>query len=55
MEQWLQRQRAKLLPVDYCLITFTLPAQLRALVYSNQREAYDLLISSLGKPFPSSP
>ena len=44
VEQWLQRQRAKLLPVDYYLITFTLPAQLRALVYSNQREAYDLLI-----------
>ncbi len=44
VEQWLQRQRAKLLPVDYYLITFTLPAQLRALVYANQRAAYDLLI-----------
>ncbi len=44
VEQWLERQRAKLLPVDYYLFTFTLPAQLRALVYSNQREAYDRLI-----------
>ena len=44
VEQWLERQRAKLLPVDYYLITFTLPWQLRALVYSNQRQAYDLLI-----------
>ena len=43
-EQWLQRQRAKLLPCDYFLITFTLPAQWRALVYDHQRIAYDLLI-----------
>ena len=43
-ETWLERQRAKLLPVDYYLITFTLPATLRALVYDHQREAYDLLI-----------
>jgi hypothetical protein len=41
---WLERQRAKLLPVDYDLITFTLPATWRALVYDHQREAYDLLI-----------
>ena len=44
VEQWLVRQRAKLLPVDYYLLTFTLPAQLRPLVYSHQRTAYDLLI-----------
>jgi hypothetical protein len=43
-ETRLERQRAKLLPVDYYLITFTLPATLRALVYEHQREAYDLLI-----------
>lgn len=28
-QQWLERQRQKLLPVDYFLVTFTLPAQLR--------------------------
>jgi hypothetical protein len=44
VELWLERQRAKLLPVEYYLITFTLPFQLRALVYANQRAAYDLLI-----------
>ncbi len=44
VEQWLGRQRAKLLPVDYYLVTFTLPAQLRPWVYAHQREAYDLLI-----------
>jgi hypothetical protein len=43
-EVWLARQRAKLLPVDYYLITFTLPAALRPVVYDHQREAYDLLI-----------
>ena len=43
-ELWLERQRAKLLPCDYFLITFTLPAQLRSLVYAHQRIAYDLLI-----------
>lgn len=44
VEQWLERQRAKLLPVDYDPVTFTLPFQLRPLVYANQRQAYDLLI-----------
>ncbi len=44
VEQWLERQRAKLLPVDYYLVTFTVPVQMRPLVYSHQREAYDLLI-----------
>lgn len=43
-EAWLARQRAKLLPVEYYLITFTLPAALRPLVFDHQREAYDLLI-----------
>ncbi len=42
--QWIERQRAKLLPCDYFLITFTLPAQLRPLVYDHQRIAYDQLI-----------
>jgi len=43
-EDWLARQRAKLLPVDYYLITFTLPEALRPLVFDHQREAYDRLI-----------
>lgn len=43
-QQWLERQRAKLLPVDYYMITFTLPRQLRKLVWKNQRLGYDLLL-----------
>ncbi len=42
-QRWLQRQRAKLLPVDYFMITFTLPQQLRPLAWQHQRRCYDLL------------
>ena len=41
--EWLQRQRQKLLPVEYFMVTFTLPAQLRALAWQHQRQVYDLL------------
>jgi len=40
---WLERQRAKLLPVDYFMVTFTLPAALRRLTYRNSRHIHDLL------------
>jgi hypothetical protein len=43
-QQWLERQRAKLLPVTYFMVTFTLPRQLRGLVFSNQQVGYDLLM-----------
>ena len=43
-QQWLERQRSKLLPVEYYLVTFTLPRQLRRLVWHHQRIGYDLLI-----------
>lgn len=43
-QRWLERQRAKLLPVNYFMITFTLPAQLRALVFYHQQLGYDLLM-----------
>ncbi len=42
--EWLNRQRRKLLPVPYYLITFTVPAQLRKLVRSNQKTLYPLLL-----------
>ena len=42
--QWLQRQRRKLLPVPYYLVTFTVPAQLRKLIRSNQKAFYPLLL-----------
>jgi hypothetical protein len=39
-QRWLQRQAQKLLPVDYFLITFTLPAPLRSLAWDHQRLLY---------------
>jgi len=44
-QQWLERQRAKLLPVDYYLVTFTLPRQWRPLVWRHQRLCYDRLLT----------
>ena len=41
--QWLERQRKKLLPVEYFMVTFTLPGELRALAKANQRVVYGLL------------
>lgn len=43
-QQWLQRQLAKQVPGTYFLLTFTLPAELRALAFSQQRLLYSLLI-----------
>ena len=45
-QQWLERQKAKLLAVDYFMVTFTVPAQLRGLFWANQRLAYDLLLKT---------
>jgi len=43
-QQWLERQRGKLLPVEYFMVTFTLPRQWRALLWRHQRIGYDLLL-----------
>jgi hypothetical protein len=45
-QQWLERQRAKLLPVHYYLVTFTVPYELRELFWQHQRTAYDLLLKT---------
>ena len=42
-QQWLDQQQALRLPVPYFMLTFTLPAALRALARSHQRLCYDLL------------
>lgn len=42
--QWLERQCAKLLPVEYFMVTFTLPAQIRPLAWRHQKKFYDYLI-----------
>lgn len=43
-QQWIERQTAKLLPVPYFLVTFTVPNELRAWFWEHQRTAYDLLL-----------
>jgi len=40
---WLDRQQAKLLPVEYFIATFTLPYELRFLAWDNQTLVYNLL------------
>ena len=42
---WLERQRAKLLPVEYFMVTFTLPAELRALALRRPKEIYGMLFA----------
>ena len=41
--QWLERQRARRLPVDYFMVTFTLPAGLRGVAQARPRVVYDAL------------
>jgi hypothetical protein len=41
--QWLEEQKSLLLPAPYFMVTFTLPAELRALARSNQKTIYHLL------------
>jgi len=43
-QQWIERQLAKQVPAQYFLLTFTLPAQLRALAWAHQPLIYDLLL-----------
>jgi hypothetical protein len=41
--QWLARQQQKLLPVNYFMVTFTLPYEIRNWVWHHQRTAYAVL------------
>jgi hypothetical protein len=43
-EDWLQSTRARLLPCDHYLLTFTLPQQLRAVARSHQKMVYAALL-----------
>ena len=45
-ENWFIRQQHKLLPVPYFMVTFTLPAELRQLVWQQQHIVYDLLFEA---------
>ena len=55
---WLDRQQAKLLPVEYFMSTFTLPYEVRVLTWDNQKVVYDLMfacVSSTLKDFGLNP
>ncbi len=43
--QWIERQQNKLLPVQYFMVTFTLPCEFRTVAYRNQRKVYSLMFS----------
>jgi hypothetical protein len=43
-QQWLERQMKKQVPAEYFLMTFTLPAEFRALAFAHPREVYELLL-----------
>lgn len=43
-QQWLDRQLQKQVPAQYFLLTFTLPAEFRALAWAHQDVLYDLLM-----------
>src|SRR3989454_8772086 len=45
-QRWLEKQQQRLLPCPYYFLTFTLPSELRALVYAHQKALYGLLLSS---------
>ena len=47
VDQWLDRQKQKLLPVDYFMVTFTLPAELRYLTEHNQKIIYPLFFANV--------
>ncbi len=43
--QWLERQKAKRLPVEYFMVTFTLPFELRVLARRRPKALYQLMFS----------
>jgi hypothetical protein len=45
-DDWLKKQTEKLLPVEYFMVTFTLPEGLRRLVRSHQKELYHLFFQA---------
>jgi hypothetical protein len=45
-QHWIDQQLQKLVPGNYFMVTFTLPAQFRALAWQHQRVMYDLITRS---------
>ena len=44
-QAWSAKQEAKLLPVPYFMVTFTLPAELRPIILAHPKELYDLILT----------
>ena len=44
--KWIEKQRNKLLPVRYFLVTVTVPYQLRDPTWRNQKKCYDILFTA---------
>ncbi len=44
-QDWLNRQQLKLLPVDYYMVTFTLPFELRTLTFHHQQSVFDAMFT----------
>ena len=45
-QRWIDKQLQKLVPGEYFMLTFTLPAQFRQLAWRHQRELYELITRS---------
>lgn len=43
-QQWLERQLKKLVPAEYFLLTFTLPAEFRPMAWQHQCKLYSIII-----------
>ena len=48
-QRWIERQCQKQVPVDYFMVTFTLPAELRSLAWNHQKNVFNLLFESVWK------
>lgn len=48
-QAWLERQEQKRLPINYYMVTFTLPKELRAVARQHRRLCYDLLMRCAAK------
>jgi hypothetical protein len=53
VSQWLDRQQKKLLPVEYFMVTFTLPRQLRTLAWQHQKTLYSLFFRCVASTLKS--
>jgi len=45
-EKWIEKQKEKLLPVKYFMVTFTVPQELRFITRSNQKLFYSILFQA---------